>query len=81
MHHARGNLEIVANAHRRPFRAHPCQQRLQGQGFRLEVNLQRADPRRQVDDPRPGLRLQRLHQRVDTKAQNQIQLRLSGLQQ
>jgi len=81
MHHARRHLQIVAQANRGPLAAHPGQQRLQGQGFRLEMDLQRADPRRDINHAFCGLRLQGLHQGMNAETQHQIQLRLPGFQQ
>ena len=81
MHHPCWHLQIVAHADRGPLPADPRQQGLQRQRFRLEMQLQRADPRRDIDDPFPGLPFKGLHQGMDAKAQHQIQLRLTGLQQ
>lgn len=81
MHHPCWHLQIVAHADRGPLPADPRQQVLQRQRFRLEMQLQGADPRRDINDPFPGLLLKGLHQGMDAKAQHQIQLRLTGLQQ
>ena len=79
--HARRHVQRRLPAYVLPQPGHRLQQRFQTQRFRLIVNLQGADPRREVDNPRQRARFQRLHQSVGTKTQHQIQFGLAYLQQ
>lgn len=67
MHHACGNLKVITHADPLPLTAHPHQQHVGRQRLRLKVDLQRADPRRDINNAVAGLRFQRLHQRMNAK--------------
>ena len=81
MNDARRHAQVLCGAHGVPFAGDYAEQIAQGQSFRLVMHLQRANARSEVDHPPQLLGLQRLHQRMATETQHQIQLRRADLQQ
>lgn len=81
MHDARRHLQLLGGAHGVPFAGDDAEQIGQRQLLGLVVHLQRTNARGEVDHTVQGFAIQRLHQRVGTEAQDQIEFGRADFQQ